>query len=88
MTWPTALAGSGSANFVLYPVTVVYQSDFEPNNGSLAGTNNWQWGAPTVGPRPADPSLTAAIVRRSPRGGPAGGGRAPGCGEDEGRLRG
>ncbi len=41
---------TSGVDFTLYPQNVLYQSDFEADNGGLTGTGDWQWGVPTSGP--------------------------------------
>ncbi|OYD17046.1 hypothetical protein CH333_02100 [candidate division WOR-3 bacterium JGI_Cruoil_03_44_89] len=41
------------ANFTLYPITTLYFSDFEDDEGDATGTSDWQWGVPTTGPSDA-----------------------------------
>ncbi len=54
-TRQVAVAGAtAGADFVLYPLNVVYQSDFEADNGGLTGTGDWAWGEPTSGPGSAN----------------------------------
>lgn len=47
--------GFGLANFTLYPVVTMFQSDFEADDGGLELRsylyyNDWEWGLPTSGP--------------------------------------
>jgi hypothetical protein len=49
-TRTVTVAGSATADFILYPATILYQNDFEANNGGLTGTGDWQYGVPTAGP--------------------------------------
>lgn len=48
--------GSALVNFTLYPIVVIYSSDFEANDGGLNDDlrygfyYDWEWGIPTSGP--------------------------------------
>ncbi|OYD17310.1 hypothetical protein CH333_01185, partial [candidate division WOR-3 bacterium JGI_Cruoil_03_44_89] len=37
-------------DFTLYPITTLYFTDFEDDDGDATGTSDWQWGVPTTGP--------------------------------------
>lgn len=56
VTVDMSAGGSHEENFTLYPVTDLYYSDFESDDGGLEDSlrfdhqNDWEWGVPTSGP--------------------------------------
>ncbi len=51
-----SLGGEVEVNFTLNPTLIIYESDFEANNGGLdtirfgSNPNDWRWGTPTAAP--------------------------------------